>query len=182
MIVIGYHGTCREYSRKILSDGFELSRNEYDWLGDGIYFFQDAPNHAMEWAKKVHGKKSVVLATEINLAECMDLIDLPWANFLADIHDNFLYTLKENSIQIPRQTNGAHRLDRSVINFAIKTLEESSIKISSVRAAFLEGNPVYPNSALFEKSHIQIAVREQSIIQKVWEYEEVMEIGYDRSD
>ncbi|HEU4883856.1 MAG TPA: hypothetical protein VFT45_16470 [Longimicrobium sp.] len=51
MRAIGYHGTSAEAARRILSSGFEISRNEYDWLGDGAYFFQDAPLRAREWAK-----------------------------------------------------------------------------------------------------------------------------------
>ena len=35
MRAIGFHGTSEEAARRILTSGFEISRNEYDWLGDG---------------------------------------------------------------------------------------------------------------------------------------------------
>ncbi|HEU0302829.1 MAG TPA: hypothetical protein VFR37_25430 [Longimicrobium sp.] len=48
MRAIGFRGTSVQPARRILSTGFEPSRNEYDWLGDGAYFFQDAPARALE--------------------------------------------------------------------------------------------------------------------------------------
>jgi hypothetical protein len=38
--VFGYHGTSREKANTILSEGFRVSDNDYDWLGKGVYFFQ----------------------------------------------------------------------------------------------------------------------------------------------
>jgi hypothetical protein len=49
--VLGYHGTSRENAIRILNNGFRVSSNDYDWLGEGVYFFQDAPMRALQWAK-----------------------------------------------------------------------------------------------------------------------------------
>jgi hypothetical protein len=49
-IVYGYHGTSRTKAANILKQGFLASDNDYDWLGTGIYFFQDAPIRATQWA------------------------------------------------------------------------------------------------------------------------------------
>ena len=38
--VYGYHGTSREKAQEIIDCGFNLSTNDYDWLGTGVYFFQ----------------------------------------------------------------------------------------------------------------------------------------------
>ena len=35
----GYHGTDNAHVRSILTNGFELSRDDSHWLGDGVYFF-----------------------------------------------------------------------------------------------------------------------------------------------
>lgn len=43
-IVCGYHGTTLARADAILENGqFQLSQNPWDWLGDGVYFWQDAP-------------------------------------------------------------------------------------------------------------------------------------------
>ena len=73
---IGYHGTSRRAARVVLRDGFRTSRNEYDWLGDGVYFFQDAPNRAREWAAQRYGSDGVVIRSIIRLDDCMDLLDI----------------------------------------------------------------------------------------------------------
>jgi len=39
-IVTGFHGTRLNHVESILRDGFLLSKNDYDWLGDGVYFFK----------------------------------------------------------------------------------------------------------------------------------------------
>jgi hypothetical protein len=55
MRAIGYHGTNVQAAQRILSSGFQVSRNEYDWLGDGAYFFQDAPARALEGLASASG-------------------------------------------------------------------------------------------------------------------------------
>jgi hypothetical protein len=48
-------------------------------------------------------------------------------------------------------------------------LEERDITVKAIRAAFVEGDPIFPNSALGSKSHVQIAVRDLSCLRAVWE-------------
>ena len=37
--VYGYHGTSLEAAQGIIEQGFNVSINDYDWLGTGVYFF-----------------------------------------------------------------------------------------------------------------------------------------------
>lgn len=167
-IVYGYHGTSAENASDILSRGFVVSRNPYDWLGDGIYFFEAAPERAREWAENRYADPAVIVA-EIDLIDCMDLLDIQWAHVLADAYNEYIRHLKTDGTIMPHQTSGAHRLDREVINFAIGLLEESGMVIHSVRGAFSEGNPVYPDSAIFDRSHVQIAVRDpDKCVKRIW--------------
>jgi len=42
--VIAYHGCDESVAESLLNGGsFERSRNKYDWLGEGIYFWNSAP-------------------------------------------------------------------------------------------------------------------------------------------
>jgi hypothetical protein len=72
--VFGYHGTSREKANTILSEGFRVSDNDYDWLGEGVYFFQDAPYRAMQWATQQHPQHPAVIRATIQLDNCIDLI------------------------------------------------------------------------------------------------------------
>jgi hypothetical protein len=165
----GFHGTTSEAAQAIRREGFQLSRNPYDWLGDGVYFFQDAPERAWEWAAEHYGDSAAVIGAEIHLVNCFDLLDTRWTRLLTDAYDSYLKFLKEAGRPIPRQTGGAHRLDREVINYAIGVLAERSINIACVRGAFTEGYPVFPDSAIYDRAHVQIAVRDVNLcIRRFW--------------
>lgn len=143
--VWGYHGTSASAAAGILRDGFRSSANEYDWLGDGTYFFQDAPHRAHKWATKLFPTSPAVIKCEITLAGCMDFLDIKWHRALADAHDGFLRLIKDTGLVPPKQSAGAHRLDRHVINYLVGLLAEQGHPIKTVRGAFAEGAPVYPS-------------------------------------
>lgn len=44
-VVIGYHGCDREVAMAVVTRRVELrsSNNDYDWLGHGIYYWEDDP-------------------------------------------------------------------------------------------------------------------------------------------
>ena len=160
--VLGYHGTSVAAAKSILEEGFQISRNPYDWLGDGVYFFQEAPQRAWEWACGHHGETASVLAAKIHIVNCMDLLAGGWESVIADAYNSYLQKIKESRKTLPEQAGGAHRLDREVINYTVGVLNDSGTKIACVRAAFVEGRAVFPNSALFDQTHVQIAVRDSA--------------------
>ena len=52
-IVLGFHGCDQSVAEKVLNSSEEHlipSENDYDWLGDGIYFWLNDPQRAYEWA------------------------------------------------------------------------------------------------------------------------------------
>jgi hypothetical protein len=168
MRAIGYHGTSVGAAQRILSTGFEISRNDYDWLGDGVYFFQDAPARALEWARQRFGADAAVVGAEIELIDCIDLLDVQWQAQVTRAHAAYRAVLERAGEPLPRQTSGAHRLDRGVLNYLIEVLEDQGITVRSVRAAFGEGVPLFPSSALLSRSHVQIAVRDPGAILSIW--------------
>ena len=122
--VRGYHGTNIEAATSILTEGFKLSRNQYDWLGDGVYFFQDTPARAWDWADEHYGVDAAVIESLVRLEDCMDLLDIAWGSVLNEAYNAFLAQLKRANLPIPKQTSGAHRLDREVINYSVGVLAE----------------------------------------------------------
>lgn len=175
-IAIGYHGTRSEWADIIERDGFQVSKNPYDWLGDGVYFFQDAPSRAREWAYDHYKDDGAVIAAEIRLEHCMDLLDVGWTEVLSNAYDSYLKRIRQLGHSRPTQAGGAHYLDREVINYTVGALEEVGSRIDCVRAAFREGGPIYPDSALYDRAHIQIAVRNPSTcIRRVWRDHEALQ-------
>lgn len=172
MRAIGFHGTSTEAAQRILASGFEISRNEYDWLGDGAYFFQDAPVRAREWAHQRFGDNAAVVGAEIDLDNCVDLLDIPWEQVIVRTFQRYLGHLTRSGIPIPRQTRGAHRLDRGVLNYLVAGMGHDGRIVRSVRAVFPEGEPMYAGSALLTRAHVQIAVRDRTAIIRTWRQEQ----------
>ena len=54
-LILGFHG-CDESIRDIVvsgKDDLKISRNDYDWLGHGVYFWEQNPDRAFEYAKSL---------------------------------------------------------------------------------------------------------------------------------
>ncbi len=100
----------------------------------------------------------------------MDLLDYSqepnWANHLRRTHK---YLQEQTSSVLPtnKRSIGYHALDRLVVDTLIEDiLKPIDINILAVRSCFQEGEEVYPGSAIYNKSHIQVAVRDPSLIVK----------------
>jgi len=101
LVVRGFHGTSQALAESVLATGFHISQNEYDWLGDGIYFFQDAPQRARQWAEKKYASSPAVLSADITLEDCIDLLDTQWFNLISDSYNSFLDLLKRAGMELP---------------------------------------------------------------------------------
>jgi hypothetical protein len=81
----GYHGTTMDAAEKILAQkNFEREDRDWHWLGCGIYFWQDAPLRAWQWAERKakeltrDGSKAepAVVSANIELGCCLDMLDV----------------------------------------------------------------------------------------------------------
>ena len=132
------------------------SDNDYDWLGSGIYFWEEAPVRAYEWAKWKFKGDAAVIGAKIRLGKCLNLLDVDSYKPLREAYK----ALVDSGQELPTNTKYYHRLDCLVINTATDfAANKLKTPYDTVRGPFLEGDPVFPNPKLFDKSHIQIAVR-----------------------
>lgn len=170
IIVDGYHGTTREAAQLLLSQEFAPSANPWEWLGHGVYFWQDAPRRAREWArewlarKNYHGPVAVVGA-RIQLNNFVDLLDLEGSDFLRRVATSFV---SRPSDRIPKNKPPRNNLDCAVFNFATTMLSSEGIAVAGYRAACVEGEPLVEDSPIFTRSHVQLAVLDQSCILRKW--------------
>ena len=77
-----------------------------------VYFFQDAPQRAWEWASARHGTAAAIIAATIHLTDCIDLLDVGWESTISDAYNSYLRSRRDSGRALPEQTRGAHRLDR----------------------------------------------------------------------
>lgn len=78
--VLGYHGCEKAVGLRAIGGETELleSKGKSDWLGPGIYFWENDQRRAQEWAeeKSLRGdiKDSFVIGAAIDLNNCLDLL------------------------------------------------------------------------------------------------------------
>lgn len=165
--VVGYHGCSLEVARQILEQQrFIPSTKAYDWLGEGIYFWEYAPYRALQWAQErstVSDTSVAVIGATIQLGRCLNLLDVEYMTSLAAVYAAFAAL---GVATLPRNTNrGAHYLDRYIIDAHCREIEEAGLApVQTVRGSFAEGSPVYAGSKILDKSHVQIAVRDATCL------------------
>ena len=183
-IVYGFHGLDKTVALKILNqeEEFKPSNNDYDWLGDGIYFWENNYARAKDYAevalKRPQStiKEPFVLGAVIDLGNCLDLLDQKYIDFLEFAYRNLKEDLESQGLPLPENSQFGpqdfdfkkRELDCAVIRYAHKLAENRGEKFDSVRAAFWEGKEIYPGAGFRKGNHIQIAVRNPDCIKGIF--------------
>lgn len=182
--VLGFHGCDESVGEKILAgkEHLKTSVNEYDWLGEGIYLWENSPRRALDWAEFVHANpkffktkitKPFVLGAIVDLGLCLDLTEAGSLMVVREAHDALIDFLKALKYPIPKnQQSGSkdedlvkRHLDCAVINYVHAINETAELpQYDTVRGMFSEGTPLYPNGRIMAKTHVQIAVRHSRLI------------------
>lgn len=135
-LTYGFHGCDKSLLDDIILGKTTLkpSKNPYDWLGNGMYFWDNNPSRAFDYANtlKAHPKRAKRPITE----------PLP---------QNTSGGSKEDL------------LHRELDCFVIQSLHQYRLKrglrpYDSVRGVFWEGKLLYPDAGFREKNHIQICI------------------------
>lgn len=171
---IGYHGCDQETANAVLARGDNLraSKNDYDWLGHGIYFWLDSPERALYWAKQTKKEKPAVNGAIINPGHCLNLADSAHVKSLQDTYTTLKSAYEKLGLELPKNNiqdaQGLllrRKLDCRVIQLLHKFAElTAEPPYDSVLGVFEEGAPMFPGSAMKERTHVQIAVRNPSHI------------------
>jgi len=156
-VVTGYHGTSVQGAAAIVHDAdFQLSQNDYDWIGHGLYFWEHAPYRAWEWARQKYVTDAAVVEAEIELGHCLDLTDIRYTRAVRLAFDGLREAYAARSMALPVNRGKARRLDCLVINYVAEYVFP---ECETVRAPFLEGLPILEGSGILSSSRIQIVVR-----------------------
>jgi hypothetical protein len=170
-LVLGYHGCDLQVARGIVSGRKQQLRstNEYDWLGSGFYFWEDSPARALRWAQDEARRKTkkvstpAVLGAIIDLGNCLNLIDAEHLNLVKSAHTAYMEMCKISG-GTPLQNRGkdlrARYLDKVVFETLHNLRKQKKQKpFQTVRAFFVEGEPLYEDAGLRTLDHVQICVR-----------------------
>lgn len=166
----GFHGTTLEAAQSILATGFRQSDEPWDWLGTGVYFWQDAPLRAYQWSvewSRIKGRSGVpvVVQADVNLDGCLDLLDIFWDGPIKKASADFLQLLTTlDKKDLKNKPGGRNLMDCAFFNFLAESLQEKGVPVRSIRAAVTEGQALFPESPIHDRSHIQVAVRDLGMI------------------
>jgi hypothetical protein len=180
--VLGYHGCDRDVAERLLAGTpFTASQNDWDWLGHGVYFWEANPLRGLEFARMLQDwrkrtgkgpeiKDPYVVGAVIDLGRCLDLFSSSGTRAVAGAYPDFLQYCAIAGQDVPQNSGGPYRyLDCAVINHLHAVLKSGSLPaFDSVKGPFIEGKPIYPNSSFYEKTHIQICVRNLECIKGVF--------------
>ena len=174
--IIGFHSCDKKVGLRVLNGKDELipSNNAWDWLGGGIYFWEQNPLRALEYAmecsqRKQFNKKPIkipfVIGAIIDLGNCLNLVESSSLRVLSHSYKTLKEISDEMGSGMPVNKNDNRALDCHVIEsihqFNLRLMQEP---YDTVRCAFPEGEQAYPNSFISSRLHIQICVRNLSCI------------------
>ncbi len=187
--VLGFHG-CDEKTRDaVISGQSQLlqSKNNWDWLGNGVYFWEHSEKRALEYAhilkknphrcsKKI--EKPAVLGAVLSLGKCLDLLTHDHLDLLRISHTLFVENCSREKKELPvnKTVNNdpdfpLRFLDCAVIEFlhSITKLnrgrkDNSLSPFDSVRSVFWEGSPLYDGAGFRKNNHIQLCIRNPNCI------------------
>jgi hypothetical protein len=183
-LILGFHGCDKEVRDRIVCVKGEIlkpSENNWDWLGHGVYFWENNHERALKFAQDLKDnppkgkenliKEPAVLGVIIDLGYCLDLLDSKFLEVLKTGHSLLCELHKNWGTKLPVNiaNEEGELLRRNLDCAVIQTVHEMNKKLKknsydSVRGVFFEGNDLYEDAGFKEKNHIQIAIRNQNCI------------------
>ena len=169
-LTLGFHGCSRATYEKVIYKREHLKRsaNSYDWLGNGIYFWENSYERALEWAKNKYHGDACVIGAVLYLGHCLNLTDYKSSLFLHEAYKATKITYEMQKLDLPVNKNGRSKTDVlmrdldctviEMVHYLSQQKDNTWAPFDSVRGVFLEGQMVYPGSAIAEKTHVQSSV------------------------
>ena len=147
------------------------SEKPYDWLGHGVYFWEEDPVRAWQWATDRPGTRDnpCVVGAVVSLGKCLDLTTQDGIQAVKFAYQGLKSLHKLTGDPLPRNGGkdfGLRRLDCAVIEHLHRAREKGANlpKYQTVRALFVEGRALYPQGGFHAKTHTQLCVRDSSCI------------------
>lgn len=186
-IVLAYHAcdvTVRDALVKRTLDTLTPSHGDYDWLGDGVYFFENDPNRADHFAQEAHehperlySRQPIATPAVVGAIICahrwLDLsTQLGIENYEAayeSLLDDRTRAGKDMPVNEPAFDGDTtilwRKQDCAVFNVLHQLRKDANLpSIQVMRAAFYQGDIVDGTSEFREFTHVQLAVRDLSCI------------------
>jgi len=139
------------------------SKESYDWLGSGIYFWESDPLRAREWAdnKVASGqyKQAFVIGAVIDLGNCLDATTRDGAEALDAAYCSLEELSKVGGTKMPKNIRAKRYLDCAVVNHLHELVRSADQPAyDTIRALFPQGERIYPTAGFWKHTHTQVCV------------------------
>lgn len=168
--VLGFHGTEKKLISQLVSQRtkhLKKSEGQNEWLGHGIYFWENDPQRGLEWAEDGNAKKKIetpdVVGAIIDLGLCLDLTTRTGLEEVAAAYNLLKATHSADGRILPTNHLGPDKVKRELDCEVIQALhlyrkDQGQPHYDTVRAPFPEDEPLYNGAGFKRRNHIQIAV------------------------
>jgi hypothetical protein len=105
-LVIGFHGCDEATCNTLLNhpNRIKISRERFDWLGNGMYFWENNYQRAVDWGEEKYkrGKitKPAVIGAVIDLGYCCDFLNTEHIRLFKHSYEKLVKALKEGKIEV----------------------------------------------------------------------------------
>lgn len=162
--VIGYHACATDVADRLLAgEPFRPSRNDWDWLGTGVYFWEFGHQRAHDWAQqwpRLQGKSFAVVGAILQLGNCLDLLDTDHTRRLAEFAGRYVAV----GGVVPANSGPKRLGDCFLVNEYCERMTEAGTPFDTVRGLFQEGARLVAGSEIRLENHIQIVARRPEAI------------------
>ncbi|MGO8764325.1 MAG: hypothetical protein ACLQSR_04215 [Limisphaerales bacterium] len=172
---IGYHGCDLQVALDIVTrkKGLKSGSNRYDWLGSGVYFWEDNPHMAWAWARHTAKKQTQIIRTPavlgavIDFTDCLNLAQMGASKILEPAYNALVQEVARAGGIMPQNVGEEERyLDHAVFETLHELRKTQNLPpFKTVRALFQSGVPVFPNAGIRKWDHMQICVRDMVVIE-----------------
>ena len=138
-----------------------LSINNWDWLGNGIYFLEENPLRALSYAQenaagnqfnKIPIKTPFVIGAIIGLCKCLNLVETEPLLILKEAYAGLKLLTKQAGKKMLVNKCPVKRRDCAIFRYILQTNDAKGSKAyDTIRCAFPEGGNVYPGSTISER-------------------------------
>ena len=168
--VLGFHGTDWAVVDVVVSNpskGLKKSESKTEWLGHGVYFWENDPARAMDWAAngKTRGKviEPSAVGAIIDLGYCLDLTTITGLEEVRQAFEGLSSVYEQLGLEPPQNSGGRDRVKRELDCAVVQALHQYRLErglptYDSVRAPFPEDDDLYEGSGFRKKNHIQVCV------------------------
>ena len=139
-LYLGFHGCEKNLAKELITKNKEIqpSKNDYDWLGAGVYFWENDPVRALEFARDVKKcSEPFVIGAILDLGYCLDLTCRENTDLLKDVYDNIVKDLLAKG-KVTHNKAGKGGINGDIMNLILYELVFGKVQNFTNRLDFVK--------------------------------------------